>query len=125
MEYLGLSLDFKTASGECIQLIHSSIIFHDFCPYDMFKVIYSFLNFGGQDHVYLGERKKSFILDFGEGNGTPLQYSCLENPMDRGAWWAAVHGVARSQTRLSDFTFTFLHWRRKWQPTPVFLPGES
>ena len=42
----------------------------------------------------------------GEGNGTPLQYSCLENPMDGGAWWAAVHGVARSQTRLSDFTFT-------------------
>ena len=45
---------------------------------------------------------------FGEGNGTPLQYSsCLENPMDRGAWKAAVHGVARSQTQLSDFTFTF------------------
>ena len=43
----------------------------------------------------------------GEGNGTPLQYSCLENPMDRGAWWAAVHGVAASRTRLSNFTFTF------------------
>ena len=43
----------------------------------------------------------------GEGNGNPLQYSCLENPMDRGAWWATVHGVAKSQTRLSDFTFTF------------------
>ena len=41
------------------------------------------------------------------GNGTPLQYSCLENPMDGGAWWAAVHGVAKSQTRLSDFTFHF------------------
>ena len=43
----------------------------------------------------------------GEGNGTLLQYSCLENPMDGGAWWAAVHGVAKSQTQLSDFTFTF------------------
>ena len=43
----------------------------------------------------------------GEGNGTPLQYSCLGNPIDRGAWWAAVHGVARSRTRLSKFTFTF------------------
>ena len=42
-----------------------------------------------------------------EGNGTPLQYTCLENPMDGGTWWAAVHGVARSQTRLSDFTFSF------------------
>ena len=40
--------------------------------------------------------------------GTPLQYSCLENPMDGGAWWAVVHGVTKSQTRLSDFTFTFL-----------------
>ena len=43
----------------------------------------------------------------GEGNGTPLQYSCLENPMDGGAWWAAVHGVAKSQIWLSDFPFTF------------------
>ena len=42
-----------------------------------------------------------------EGNGNPLQYSCLENPMDGGAWWAAVHGVAKSRARLSDFTFTF------------------
>ena len=42
-----------------------------------------------------------------EGDGTPLQCSCLENPMDGGAWWAAVHGVAGSRTRLSDFTFTF------------------
>ena len=40
----------------------------------------------------------------GEGNGNPLQYSCLENPMDRGAWQAIVHGVAKSLTRLSDFT---------------------
>ena len=44
---------------------------------------------------------------FGEGNGTPLQYFCLENPMDGGVWQAAVHGVAKSWTRLSDFTFTF------------------
>ena len=43
----------------------------------------------------------------GEGNGTPLQCSCLENPMDERAWWAAVHGVSKSQTRLSDFNFTF------------------
>ena len=43
----------------------------------------------------------------GEGNGTPFQHSCLKNPMDGGAWWAAVHGVAKSRTRLSDFTFTF------------------
>ena len=43
----------------------------------------------------------------GEGNGDPLQYSCLENPMDRGACWAAVPGVTKSRTQLSDFTFTF------------------
>ena len=47
------------------------------------------------------------LLFLGEGIGTPLQYSCLANPMDGGAWWAAVHGVAKSQTRLSDFPFTF------------------
>ena len=53
---------------------------------------------------------QSFITTskrIGEGNGTPLQYSCLENPMDGGAWQAAVHVVAKSQTQLSDFTFTF------------------
>ena len=111
----------------------------------------------------------------GERNGTPLQYSCLENTMGGGAWWAAVHGVEKSWTRLSDFTFTFhfhalekemaphssplawkipwmeepgrlqstgslrighnwvtslslftlMHWRRKWHPTPVLLPGKS
>ena len=49
----------------------------------------------------------SLVSNDGEGNGTPLQYSCLENPMDGEAWWAAVHGVTESWTRLSDFTFTF------------------
>ena len=74
----------------------------------------------------------------GEGNGTPLQYSCLENPTDGGAWWAAVHGVAKSWTRLSDFTFTFhfhalekemathssiLAWRIPGTEKPVGLPS--
>ena len=65
-----------------------------------------------------------FLLAFspplwsGEGNGAPLQYSCLENPMDRGAWEAAVHGVAKSRTQLSDFTFTFhLHALEKEMAT--------
>ena len=51
------------------------------------------------------ERNQTII--FGEGNGTPLQYSCLGNPIDRGAWQATAHGVAKSQTRLSNLTFTF------------------
>ena len=66
-------------------------------------------------------------------NSTPLQYSCLKNPMDGGAWWAAVHGVARSRTQLSDFTLTFhfhaledemathssvLAWRIPWTEEP-------
>ena len=96
------------------------------------------------------------IIHIGEGNGNPLQYSCLENPMDGRACWATVHGVTKSRTRLSDFTFTFnihmgfpggtsgkeficqsrrhkrsgldlwvgkTHWRKPWQPTPIFLPG--
>ena len=48
-----------------------------------------------------------YQINSGEGNGTPLQYSCLENPMDGGAWQAAVHGVAKNRTQLSDFTLTF------------------
>ena len=75
----------------------------------------------------LGTYLDILLMLTGEGNGTPLQYSCLENPMDGGGWKAAVHGVNEGRTRLSDFTFTFtfMHWRRKWQPTPVFLPRES
>ena len=46
-------------------------------------------------------------ISIGEGNGTLLQYSCLKNPVDGEAWWATVHGVVKSRTRLSDFTFTF------------------
>ena len=68
------------------------------------------------------------VVTLGEGDGTPLQYSCLENPMDRGAWWAVVHEVAKSRTRLSNFTLNFhFHALEKEMapPTPVFLPGES
>ena len=60
------------------------------------------------------------MMLFGEGNGTPLQYSCLENPMDGGAWKATVHGVAEGQTQLSDFTFTFhFHALEKGNGTPL------
>ena len=59
-------------------------------------------------HAKMGTVKDRNCMDLTrEGNGTRLQYSCLENPMDGGAWKAAVHGVAEGQTRLSDFTFTF------------------
>ena len=51
--------------------------------------------------------KHQFLGAHGEGNGNPLQYSCLENPMDRGTYYATVHGVAKSRTRMSDFTFFF------------------
>ena len=57
--------------------------------------------------AFTHKHSNSCMFIFTQGNGTPLQDSCLENPMDGGAWWAAVHGVARSQTPLSDFTFTF------------------
>ena len=77
-------------------------------------------------------------LSLREGNGTPLQYSCLENPMDGGAWQAIVHGVAKSRTRLSNFTFTFhfhalekematpssvLAWRIPGTGEPLWLPS--
>ena len=68
-----------------------------------------------------------FSKYFGEGNGTPLQYSCLENPMEEepgGLQSTGLRRVGHSWvTSLS--LFTFMHWRRKWQLTPVFLPGES
>jgi len=67
-----------------------------------------------QFNIYIFKREEMKVnfysripSTYGEGNGTRLQYSCLENSMDGGAWWAAVHGVAKSRTRLSDFTFTF------------------
>ena len=63
---------------------------------------YPVINHNGKEY-----EKEYIYMYIGEGNGTPLQYSCLENPMDRGALWAAVHGVTKSRTRLSDFTFTF------------------
>ena len=60
----------------------------------------------------------------GEGNGTPLQQSCLENPMDGGAWQAAIHGVMKSRTQLSDFTFTFhFHALEKEMATHSSIPG--
>ena len=65
----------------------------------------------GFENRFIGREEGSLYLVgsslFGEGSGTPLQYSCLENPVDGGAWWAPVHGVAKSQTQLSDFTFAF------------------
>ena len=68
--------------------------------------------------VQLVKGRKVLCLIIGEGDGTPLQYSCLENPMDGGSWWAAVHGVAKSWTRLRDFTFTFhLHTLEKEMAT--------
>ena len=75
--------------------------------YILMKYIYIYIYI--YTHIYMTER---LHFDFSlscirGGNGNPLQCSCLENPMDRGAWWAAVHGVAKSRTQLNDFTLTF------------------
>ena len=89
-------------------------------------------------YIYICQFYPNLKNGRGEGNGAPLQHSCLENPMDRGAWWAVVHGVAKSRTRLSDFTFTFhfhalekemathsgtLAWRIPWTEEPGRLPS--
>ena len=61
----------------------------------------------------------------GERNGNPLQYSCLEYPMDREVWWAAVHGVAElDMTEQLHFHFGMIPWRKEWQSIPVFLSGK-
>ena len=82
-------------------------------PYNVFLWL-TLLSMMPSKCIQVAANGKIFILFYGwvvfhcgKGNSTPLQYSCLENPMDRGAWWAAVHGVAKSRTRLRDFTFTF------------------
>ena len=91
-----------------IYLLHVSFCFIWFSDFMVYKHIKTCLN----------ELRFPSILS-GEGNGTPRQYSCLENPMDAGAWWAAVHGWLRVghdwATSLS--LFTFIHWRWTWQPT--------
>ena len=77
---------------------------------------------------YLGSIWRLLAFPHGEGNGNPLQCSCLENPRDWGAWWAAVYGVAQSRTqlkRLSSSSSSISTQRRQWQPTPVLLPGQS
>ena len=88
-----------------------NLCFSKFSPYLCFLYLPShivFLNFKLYASSYcLFGLPTSRRQSLGEANGTPLQYSCLENPMDGGAWWAAVHGVVKSWTWLSDFTFTF------------------
>ena len=112
----------------CCTLYYCFLFFffkdHSF-PYGSFSAVwYTFCGFG-----QMPNDKNTSLHDYTDYFHCPENYldssSCLENPMDGGAWWAAVHGVTKSWTRLSDFTFTFtfMHWRKKWKPTPVFLPG--
>ena len=80
---------------DCIQVLH-------------FRVLWIAISFSmGSSQIRHQTHISCISRQIGEGNGNPLQYSCLANPMDGGAWWAAVHGVARSWTRLSDFTLFF------------------
>ena len=95
-----------------------SIIFLDSIYMHLYMIFFSwptslcvtssrFIHLSSTDSNLFLFKAEWYSIVYGEGNGTPLQYSCLENPMDGGAWWAAVHGVAESRTRLSDFPFTF------------------
>ena len=105
----------------------------DFFPVPHSALFARFSNSPNSVDLCISQEEQQYLFCWGfwqlldksyrEGNGTPLQYSCPENPMGGGAWWATDHGVAKSWTRLSDFTS--MHWRRKWQPTPVCFPGES
>ena len=81
------------------------IIYFVLCIYNYLHSIYIVLGIISSPQVF--KIYEDVHRLYGEGNGTPLQYSCLKNPMDGGAWSAAVYGVAKSQTWLSNFTFTF------------------
>ena len=88
-------------------------------------MVASSLEWGGGSHLSEHGQIKMLASEyFREGDGTPLQYSCLENPMDGGAWWAAVQGVSKSRTRMSDFTFTFqFHALEKEMATHFSVPA--
>ena len=88
-------------------LAHLLFILFFLCMFLSTKRIEHLLYFISFGCILFFNFNKNIALIFREGNGNPLQYSCLENPMDGGAWKVAVCGVARSRTRLSDFTFTF------------------
>ena len=100
----GVYSDSHRSSHWCHPAISSSVVPFSSCPqslpaFESFPMSQLF-TWGGQS---MGVSALASFLP-GEGNGNPLQYSCLENPMDGGAWLATVHGVAKSRTRLSDFT---------------------
>ena len=102
--------DSRAPGASCSQLrLGNTACNHSFCA-SSFTVSWMY-KWGTKNGTYLKceiQWSLTYVhFSSGEGNGTQLQYSCLENPMDGGAWWAAVHRVARSRTRLSDFTFTF------------------
>ena len=109
MKYLNISPSLKCNSGSV--LLYSSV-FRMQCGYVAKHIVslvmgaclsFTISSFNPAHIKHLAFPKGTM----GEGDGTPLQYSCLENPMDGGAWWAAVHGVTEGRTRLSDFTLTF------------------
>ena len=98
-----INTDLHNVKMESFPFYNSLFLIETWYPLKIFK------------HIQIIDCSKDSL---GEGNGSPLQYSCLENPMDRGTWWAAVHGVAKSWTRLSDFTsLTSL--------TSYFITGEG
>ena len=96
-------IDFLIFLSDFSLLVYRNV--NDFCVSTLYPttLLISLISFRNCLIVSLG----FCMYSIREGNGTPLQYSCLENPMDGGAWWAAVHGIAKSRTRLSDLTFTF------------------
>ena len=97
----------RTTHQGCISYMDSRVILTKTGITALFlesKTCAEILTASGSDIQNIKEFSRSTQVYSGEGNGNPLQYSYLENPMDRGAWWATVHGVAKSWTRLSDFT---------------------
>ena len=99
--------------GKCLQASNIQLIYNKLLKYNLCELGDSHICFPGGSEVKASACNEGDLgliagsgRSPGEGDGNPLQYSCLKNPMDGGAWWATVYGVAKSQTRLRDFTFT-------------------
>ena len=123
-----IPLKIQTKNLNNLEILFHSFVYHAIINTSVFKSAILAIFFPFCFFFFLIPFLSSFIIctvPRSVGNDNPLQNSCLENPMDGGAWWAAVHGVTKSRTRLSNFIFTFHALEKEMATHSSALPGES